>query len=104
MGTWLRALLVMFIVRGVFALAVARRCNLGRKSLVFSQWSATLAFCCALAAIVPLGLCEGQLPIYLGYGVWVASLLALALGSWRLSRDESTVCQQYSSPPFPCDS
>ena len=51
------------------------------ENLAAAHWSATLGTSLALAAIVPMGLSGGLVNIYPGHGLWVASLLALALGA-----------------------
>lgn len=52
--------------------------------LRFARVGSVIALACALAAIYPLSGVGGQMPIYMGYGVWVAGLLALAIGSWLI--------------------
>ena len=54
-----------------------------QKSIDLARRSATLGSCLALFVILPLGLSNELNGIYVGYGLWVASFLALALGSWR---------------------
>ena len=54
-----------------------------RKGIDLARWSSTLGACLSLSVILPLALSTELNGVYLGYGLWAASLLALALGSWR---------------------
>ncbi len=54
------------------------------KGIYLARWSATLGSCLALFVILPLCLSAKLNGVYIGYGFWTASLLALAFGSWRV--------------------
>ncbi len=74
---------VLFMVGYVTSLtAAAKRIRLGRST-------ATLGFCLSLMVVVPLNLHGNLTGIYLGHGLWVASMLALALGGWRMRYPEN---------------
>ncbi|MHB8897807.1 MAG: hypothetical protein ACYC6Y_03565 [Thermoguttaceae bacterium] len=59
---------------------------LWRKGIGLARWSSTLGACLSLSVILPLALSTELNAVYLGYGLWAASLLALALGSWRTAQ------------------
>ena len=56
---------------------------LWRKGIGLARWSSTLGSCLSLFVILPLALSTELNGVYVGYGLWAASLLALELGSWR---------------------
>ena len=54
-----------------------------QKGIGVARWSATLGFCLSLLVILPLAWSTELNGVYIGYGLWVSSLLALTIGSWR---------------------
>lgn len=77
LASLLGAVANLLFAASYFVYRRSRRRNAANR---FSRVAAIAAFCCAMVAILPLAL-EGELPIYLGYGVWAASMLALAFGA-----------------------
>ena len=53
------------------------------KGIRLTRWLATLGSFLSMFVILTLALSTELNGIYLGCGLWVASILALALGSWR---------------------
>ena len=53
-----------------------------------ARWTASIGFCLSVFVTVALALSTELNGIYLGHGLWMTSLLALSLGSWRM---EATV-------------
>ncbi|MEQ1905908.1 MAG: hypothetical protein ABL888_17090 [Pirellulaceae bacterium] len=70
---------VSFLVGWVAFLSFVR----WRKGIVLARRSSTLGSFLSLTVILPLALSGELNGVYPGYGLWAASLLALALGSWR---------------------
>lgn len=71
-----------------FATAYMAYWKIGGQSnarLNFARLASVVAIGCAVAALYPLTRLSELMPIYMGYGVWIAGLLALAIGSWNTS-------------------
>jgi hypothetical protein len=60
---------------------------IGRGGLSWTRWIATFGCCMSLLAIIPLGLHFNHVTVGIGHGLWVASLLALALGCHRMEQE-----------------
>ena len=54
------------------------------KGLVATRWIASISTALTLVVILPLSFTGALNGLYLGYGVWAASILALTLGSWGI--------------------
>lgn len=61
-----------------------------RRGNYWTRWSATLASCLSLSVILPLAQSKNLSGVYLGYGLWVTSLLALAFGGQPFQSDAAT--------------
>lgn len=55
------------------------------RGLHLARWSASIGSCLALLVVFPMCLGNGLNSIYIGYGLWIAAMVALALGSWTTS-------------------
>ena len=48
-----------------------------------ARWTASIGFCLSIFVTLALALSTELTGIYIGHGLWMTSLLALSLGSWR---------------------
>lgn len=70
----------------LFVAAYAAYWQVSERSIArlkFARIASVIALVCGLTALYPLSHLVGQMPIYMGFGVWIAGLLSLAIGSWR---------------------
>ena len=63
---------------------------LWQKGIRLARALATLGFCLSILVILPLAWSNDLQSVFLGYGLWVASQLALALGSWHTAAKVKT--------------
>ena len=69
------------------------------NGILLTRWLATIGSCLSLFVIFPLVLSTELNGIYLGYGLWVTGLLALALGSWRIAIPRPLLLDRLPSEP-----